>query len=87
MASLQIQSYGISITTLEEVFLKVGHLTDPSKAIQDENDEKADADGFDPTNPMGRQFSHRVMRDEADNFEKKMDEFLLGNGHDETQTS
>lgn len=28
MDSLQIESYGISISTLEEVFLKVGHLDD-----------------------------------------------------------
>lgn len=27
---LQIQSYGISISTLEEVFLRIGHLEDPS---------------------------------------------------------
>jgi hypothetical protein len=26
---LNIQSYGISISTLEEVFLKIGHLDDP----------------------------------------------------------
>ena len=31
LAKLQIISYGISITTLEEVFLKVGHLEDPLK--------------------------------------------------------
>ena len=30
--SLKITSYGISISTLEEVFLKVGHLDDPSAA-------------------------------------------------------
>jgi hypothetical protein len=29
LSKLQIRSYGISITTLEEVFLKVGHLDDP----------------------------------------------------------
>lgn len=28
LTKLQIRSYGISITTLEEVFLKVGHLDD-----------------------------------------------------------
>jgi len=28
--NLMIKSYGISITTLEEVFLKIGHLADPS---------------------------------------------------------
>ena len=31
LTKLQIRSYGISITTLEEVFLKVGHLDDPLK--------------------------------------------------------
>lgn len=31
LPKLQIRSYGISITTLEEVFLKVGHLDDPLK--------------------------------------------------------
>lgn len=30
--SLKVTSYGISISTLEEVFLKVGHLDDPSAA-------------------------------------------------------
>ena len=29
LQSLKILSYGISISTLEEVFLKVGHLDDP----------------------------------------------------------
>jgi hypothetical protein len=53
---LQIQSYGISITTLEEVFLKVGHLADPSKAIQ-EIDEKPEDNEFDPYNPV-RTYSH-----------------------------
>lgn len=58
LASLQIQSYGISITTLEEVFLKVGHLSDPSKAIQ-EIDEKQDENEFDPCNPL-RTYSHQA---------------------------
>jgi hypothetical protein len=40
---------------LEEVFLKVGHLTDPTKAIQ-EIEEKEDNE-FDPYNPL-RTFSH-----------------------------
>ena len=31
LSKLKIRSYGISITTLEEVFLKVGHLDDPLK--------------------------------------------------------
>ena len=35
--SLKITSYGISISTLEEVFLKVGHLDDPSAAKPSEN--------------------------------------------------
>jgi ATP-binding cassette, subfamily A (ABC1), member 3 len=30
LESLKIISYGISISTLEEVFLKVGHLDDPT---------------------------------------------------------
>lgn len=29
LSALNIQSYGISISTLEEVFLKVGHMDDP----------------------------------------------------------
>lgn len=33
--SLGIASYGISITTLEEVFLKVGGHIDQTKAIED----------------------------------------------------
>jgi len=28
---MNVLEYGISITTLEEVFLKVGHLEDPTK--------------------------------------------------------
>jgi len=32
LEKLNIRSYGVSITTLEEVFLKVGHLDDPLKA-------------------------------------------------------
>jgi ATP-binding cassette, subfamily A (ABC1), member 3 len=35
LETLGIQSYGISITTLEDVFLKVGHLQDPLNADQD----------------------------------------------------
>ena len=35
--SLKITNYGISISTLEEVFLKVGHLDDPSAAKNSEN--------------------------------------------------
>jgi hypothetical protein len=31
LARLQIRSYGVSITTLEEVFMKVGHLEDPAQ--------------------------------------------------------
>lgn len=31
---LHIRSYGISISTLEEVFLKVGHLDDPSTSMK-----------------------------------------------------
>jgi hypothetical protein len=30
LETLKITSYGISISTLEEVFLKVGHLDDPT---------------------------------------------------------
>ena len=29
LAALQVKSYGISITTLEEVFLRIGHIPDP----------------------------------------------------------
>ena len=32
IGSLNVRSYGISISTLEEVFLKVGHLEDPTQA-------------------------------------------------------
>jgi ATP-binding cassette, subfamily A (ABC1), member 3 len=35
LQNLGIQSYGISITTLEDVFLKVGHLQDPINADQE----------------------------------------------------
>jgi ATP-binding cassette subfamily A (ABC1) protein 3 len=31
---LRIQSYGISIATLEEVFLRMGHLEDPTLPIE-----------------------------------------------------
>jgi len=37
LESLKVISYGISISTLEEVFLKVGHLDDPSVAKQSDN--------------------------------------------------
>lgn len=30
LGELNIQSYGISISTLEEVFLRIGHLEDPT---------------------------------------------------------
>lgn len=29
LSSLNIKSYGISVSTLEEIFLKIGHLDDP----------------------------------------------------------
>jgi len=29
LAGLGIKSYGISVSTLEEIFLKIGHLEDP----------------------------------------------------------
>lgn len=59
LASLQILSYGISITTLEEVFLKVGHLNDPNKGMQ-EDENAAEDDAFDPLNPLKRVYSHGV---------------------------
>jgi hypothetical protein len=37
-AKLKVQSYGISISTLEEVFLKMGHLDDPTKPAEDHSD-------------------------------------------------
>lgn len=39
MEALGIRSYGISISTLEEVFLKVGHLKDPSKKKKKQKEE------------------------------------------------
>jgi ATP-binding cassette subfamily A (ABC1) protein 3 len=44
LEQLNIQSYGISISTLEEVFLKIGHLDDPvinpvTNAVQTSHDE------------------------------------------------
>lgn len=34
--SLNILTYGISVSTLEEVFLKVGHLENPEEAFVDD---------------------------------------------------
>ena len=34
MTALEITGYGISLTTLEDVFMKVGHFTDPSKMLE-----------------------------------------------------
>ena len=31
---LNIRSYGVQITTLEQVFLKIGHLTDPGEILK-----------------------------------------------------
>jgi ATP-binding cassette subfamily A (ABC1) protein 3 len=42
LASLNIRSYGISISTLEEVFLKVGHLEDPSRPLLGQSNELKD---------------------------------------------
>jgi hypothetical protein len=39
LETLGVRSYGISISTLEEVFLKVGHLKDPSKKKKSTKDE------------------------------------------------
>ena len=78
----------MSITTLEEVFLKVGHLTDPSKAIQ-EIDEKQNENEFDPYNPV-RQYSHPAMgQQEFDDFDQRMNEMLFKkkNGMEEVVTS
>ena len=33
LANLEIQSYGIAVTTLEQVFLEIGHQTDPKPII------------------------------------------------------
>ena len=43
--NLDIRSYGVGITTLEEVFLKIGHGDDveEARAVKKEEDEKADA--------------------------------------------
>lgn len=43
--NLNIRSYGVGITTLEEVFLKIGHGDDveEARAVKKEEDEKADA--------------------------------------------
>ena len=45
MDSLNIRSYGVGITTLEEVFLKIGHGDDveEARAIKKDENEKADA--------------------------------------------
>jgi hypothetical protein len=48
MERLEIQAYGISITTLEDVFMKVGHMSKPENVLADEpaNEiERADAFG------------------------------------------
>ena len=66
-----IQSYGISITTLEEVFLKVGHLTDPTKIFNEIEDAEDD-----PSNPA-RQASHAFLGPDVDqNFDEKLANLL-----------
>jgi ATP-binding cassette subfamily A (ABC1) protein 3 len=40
LAEMQLLTYGISISTLEEVFLKIGHLEDPTQALAIENLDK-----------------------------------------------
>jgi ATP-binding cassette, subfamily A (ABC1), member 3 len=39
---LEILAYGVQVTTLEDVFMKVGHLTDPAEVMDDDssNDDK-----------------------------------------------
>ncbi len=44
LASLHIQSYGVSITTLEEVFLKIGHGEADSKGTTIEQIKSKAAD-------------------------------------------
>jgi ATP-binding cassette subfamily A (ABC1) protein 3 len=34
MTRLDIQAYGISITTLEDVFMKVGHMQKPEEVLE-----------------------------------------------------
>jgi hypothetical protein len=43
--NLNIRSYGVGITTLEEVFLKIGHGDDveEARAIKKDENEKAEA--------------------------------------------
>jgi hypothetical protein len=41
LEALGVQSYGISISTLEEVFHKVGHLEDPSTLMNVTNTIKS----------------------------------------------
>ena len=35
LARLEIVAYGMTVTTLEDVFMKVGHLSDPMEVMQD----------------------------------------------------
>ena len=39
LADLDIQSYGIAVTTLEQVFLEIGHQTDPKPIIPSVNSD------------------------------------------------
>jgi ATP-binding cassette subfamily A (ABC1) protein 3 len=56
LARLQILAYGMTVTTLEDVFMKVGHMADPME-VMEENDENEELREQVYGTQLSRQFS------------------------------
>ena len=54
---LEVLAYGISVTTLEDVFMKVGHMSDPVD-VMDKDDDFRDDDRNKIYGEVSRQFSN-----------------------------
>ena len=84
---LGIQSYGISITTLEQVFLKIGNMDDPSQLFKKEEDAAVMDDASEMTatatgTPFkGKTISRPVLLDGNSSVITKLDRPETSKGH------